>query len=51
MGDENLAFKIQSTLYNVCSVPWEVLSTVGVFSITGDILGIVGGVLVSTWYL
>ena len=26
------------TLYNVCAVPWGVLSTVGVFSTVGDII-------------
>ena len=28
----------------MCAVPWEVLSTVGVFSTVGDILSTVGGV-------
>ena len=32
-------------LYNVCAVPWGVLSTVGVFSTVGDIMSTVGGYL------
>ena len=34
-----------NTLYNVCAVPWGVLSTVGVFSTVGDIMSTVGGYL------
>ena len=33
------------TLYNVCAVPWRVLSTVGVFSAMGDIMSTVGDIL------
>ena len=33
------------TLYNVCAVPWGVLSTVGVFTTVGDIMSTVGGYL------
>ena len=33
------------TLYNVCAVPWGVLSTVGVFSTVGDIMSTVGDIL------
>ena len=34
-----------TTLYNVCAVPWRMLSTVGVFSTVGDIMSTVGGYL------
>ena len=34
-----------TTLYNVCALPWGVLSTVGVFSTVGDIMSTVGGYL------
>ena len=34
--------KYVNTLYNVCAVPWGVLSTVGVFSTVGDIMSTVG---------
>ena len=34
-----------NTLYNVCAVPWGVLSTMGVFSTVGDIMSTVGGYL------
>ena len=34
-----------TTLYNVCALPWGVLSTVGVFSTLGDIMSTVGGYL------
>ena len=34
-------------LYNVCAVPWGVLSTVGVFSTVGDIMSTVGGYKIS----
>ena len=33
------------TLYNVCAVPWGLLSTVGVFSTVGDIMINVGDIL------
>ena len=33
------------TLCNVCAVPWEVLSTGGVFSTVGDIMSTVGDIL------
>ena len=32
-------------LYNVCAVPWGVLSTMGVFSTMGDIMINVGDIL------
>ena len=43
----SLSYKKESliTLYNVCAVPWGVLSTVGVFSTVGDIMSTVGGYL------
>ena len=34
-----------STLYNVCAVPWGVLSTVGVCSTVGGIMSTVGDIL------
>ena len=34
-----------ATLYNVCAVPWGVLSTVGVFSTVGDIMSTMGDIL------
>ena len=34
-----------NTLYNVCAVPWGVLSTVGMFSTVGDIMSTVGDIL------
>ena len=33
------------TLYNVCAVPWRLLSTVGVFSTVGDIISTMGDIL------
>ena len=35
----------ETTLYNVCAVPWGVFSTMGVFSTVGDIMSTVGGYL------
>ena len=37
-------FGRKSTLYNVCAVPWGVLSTVGVFSTVGGYHEYHGGI-------
>ena len=38
-------YKSSLTLYNVCAVPWGVVSTVGVFNTMGDNMSTVGGYL------